>query len=167
MNINRRYTLCIQKLYHRPHITFGGCWNKSLHLQPLQRCYCENSGSPASACVMRPHYSVTYTQLLHAINGLIAVGRVGNVFCEYSSYTGRSQSINQSIIVFWPRTGLSVQTQHSPLYPLPILLFRIFIQSTYHNVVYHLTSSSASNFLPIYHTLYNVFHETYIMGVSL
>ena len=35
----------------------GGCWNKSLHLQPLQRCYCENSGSPDSSYVMRCHYS--------------------------------------------------------------------------------------------------------------
>ena len=39
--------------YHRPHLTIGGSWNKSLHVQPLQRCYCENSGSPASSCVMR------------------------------------------------------------------------------------------------------------------
>ena len=42
---------------HRPHFTVGGSWNKSLRLQPLQRCYCENSGSLASACVMRRHYS--------------------------------------------------------------------------------------------------------------
>ena len=54
------------------------------------------------------------------------------------------------IIVFFPRAGLSLQTQHSPLYPLLSLPFRIFIQSIYHNVVYHL-SSSTSNFLPIYH----------------
>ena len=43
-----RSTLCIQNLYHRPHFTVGGSWNKSL-LQPLQRCYCENWGSPATA----------------------------------------------------------------------------------------------------------------------
>ena len=30
----------LQKLYHRPHFTVGGSWNKSFHLQPLQRCYC-------------------------------------------------------------------------------------------------------------------------------
>ena len=55
---------------------------------------------------------------------------------------------NQSVIVFCPRAGLSLQIQHSPLYPLLSLPFRIFIQSIYHNVVYHLTPSSALNFLP-------------------
>ena len=59
----------------------GGNWNKNVHFQPLQRCYCENSGSPARACVMRCRYSITYTQSLHAINGLLAVGRVGNLLC--------------------------------------------------------------------------------------
>ena len=57
-------------------------------------------------------------------------------------------NVNQSIIVFCPRAGLSLHTQHSPLYPLLSLPFRIFIQSIYHNVVYHLISYSASNFLP-------------------
>ena len=60
INFDRRYALCIQKLYHKPHFTVGRCWNKSLHLQPLQRCYCENSGSFASACVMLLHCSITY-----------------------------------------------------------------------------------------------------------
>ena len=77
----RRYVLCIQKLYNRPHFAAGGSWNKSLHLQPLQRRYRENSGSPSSACVMRRHYSITYTQSLHTINGLLAVERVGNLLC--------------------------------------------------------------------------------------
>ena len=58
MYFDWRYSLYIQKLYHRPHLTLCGCCNKSLHLQPLQRCYCENSGSSASACVMGRHYSV-------------------------------------------------------------------------------------------------------------
>ena len=78
MNFDRRYALCTQKLYHRPHFTVRGSWNKSLNLQPLQRCYCEDSGSAASACVMRRHYSITYTQSLHVINGLLALGRMGN-----------------------------------------------------------------------------------------
>ena len=73
----RRYPLCI----HRSHFTVGGSWNKSLLLQPLQRCYREGSGSPASACVMRRHYSITYTQSLRAINCLLALGRVRNVLC--------------------------------------------------------------------------------------
>ena len=86
MNFDRRYALCILKLYHRPHFTVGGCWNKSLHLKPLQRCYCENSGSTTSACIMRRHYSITYMQSLHSINGLLAVGRVGNLLCGRPSY---------------------------------------------------------------------------------
>ena len=49
--------LCALKNCHRPQLTLGGSWNKSLHLQSLQRWYCENSGSPASACVMLRHYS--------------------------------------------------------------------------------------------------------------
>ena len=57
-----------------------------------------------------------------------------------------------STIVFCPREGLSLQTQHSPLYPLLSLPFRIFIQSIYHNVVYHLISSCASNFLRVQHS---------------
>ena len=58
MNFDRRYALYIQKLYHRPHFTVGLCWNKSLHLQPLQLRYCENSGNTAGACVMRRDYPV-------------------------------------------------------------------------------------------------------------
>ena len=42
IDLDRRYALYIQKLYHRSHFTVGGCWNKNLHLQLLQRCYCEN-----------------------------------------------------------------------------------------------------------------------------
>ena len=59
------------KLYHRSNLIVGGSWNKSLNLQPLQRCYCENSGSSASACVMRRHCSITYSQSIHAVNGLL------------------------------------------------------------------------------------------------
>ena len=43
-------------------------------------------------------------------------------------------STHQSIIVFCPRAGLSLQTQHSPLNSLLSLAFRIFIQFIYHNV---------------------------------
>ena len=49
-----------------------------------------------------------------------------------------------------------LHTQHSPLYPLLSLPFHISIQSIYHNVVYYLISSSASNVLPIYHTFYSM-----------
>jgi hypothetical protein len=47
-----RAVRCIQKLYHWPHFTVGGSWNKSLHLQQLQRCYCENAGSTVNACAV-------------------------------------------------------------------------------------------------------------------
>ena len=60
MNFDQRYALCVHKLYHRPHFTVGGSLNKSLHLQPLQWCYCENLGSLASACVMLHRYSIMY-----------------------------------------------------------------------------------------------------------
>ena len=86
MKLDRRYVLCIQKLYHRPHFTVGRCWNESLQLQPLQRLYYENSGSSASACVMRRHDCITYTQSLDAINGFIAVGQGRNLLCGRLSY---------------------------------------------------------------------------------
>ena len=79
LSIPRRFFL---KNYHRPHFTVGGKWNKSLHLQQLQRCYCESSGSPASAYVIRRHYSITYTQSLQVINGLLAVGRGETYFMD-------------------------------------------------------------------------------------
>ena len=40
----------------------------------------------ASACAMRRPYSITFTQSLHAINDLIAVGWVGNLLCGHRSY---------------------------------------------------------------------------------
>ena len=86
MNFDWHYALCIQKLYHRQHFIVRGGWNKSLGLQPLERCYCENSGSPASACILRRHYSITYTQSVNAVNGLLTIGRVGNLLCERLSY---------------------------------------------------------------------------------
>ena len=75
-----------------------------------------------------------------------------------------NQSINQSIIVFCPRAGLSLQTQHSPLYPLLSLPFCIFIQSIYHNVVYHLISSSAVNLLLIYHSFQSILQRQFLLN---
>ena len=69
------------------------------------------------------------------------------------------QSINQSIIVFCPRAGLSLQTQqHSPLFPLLSLSFHICIQSIYHDIVYHLISSVA-NLLPVYHSFQSILQQ--------
>ena len=48
------------------------------------------------------------------------------------------RDLYQSIIAFCARAGVSLQTQHSPPYPLLCLPFRIFIKSIYHNVAYHL-----------------------------
>ena len=56
------------------------------------------------------------------------------------------------IIVFCPSAGLSLINQHSSLYPLLSLPFRIFIQSIHHNVIYHLISSFAANLLSVYHS---------------
>ena len=80
------FRLALYSVYSRPHFTVGGSWNKSLRLQPLQRFYCENSGSPASACVMWRHYSIAYTESLRAINGLLAVGWLENLLCGRPSY---------------------------------------------------------------------------------
>ena len=57
-------------------------------------------------------------------------------------------AVNQSLIrsVLPKGRFFSLQTQHSPFYPLLSLPFRICIQSIYHNVVYLLISSSAANF---------------------
>ena len=85
MKFDQRYILRIQELYQRPHFTVGGSWNKSLRLQSLQRCYCENSGTPASACVMRRHFSIKYMQSLLAINALLAMGCVGNLLVDACS----------------------------------------------------------------------------------
>ena len=82
INFVRRNDLCIQN-FITDHSRRE--WNKSLQLQPLQRCYCENSGSPDSACAMRRHYSITFTQSLQAINNLLALGRVGNLLCRRPS----------------------------------------------------------------------------------
>ena len=71
--------LFFKKIYDRVHFTVDRSWNKSLHLQPRQQCYYENSRSRPSACVMRHHYPIMYIKSLHAINGLFALGRVGNL----------------------------------------------------------------------------------------
>ena len=90
--------LCAFKNFIRSDFTVGRCWYKSFHLQSLQRCYCVNSGSPASACVMWRHYSITYLQSLHTINGLIAVGWVGNLLCEPPRTTKSKYSIWKFIV---------------------------------------------------------------------
>ena len=92
----RRLSSVHSKTYHRLHFTVGGRWIKSLHLEPLQRCYCENLGSPTSACVMQVITLITYMQLLHTINGSLAVGRVGNILCGCPSYVGDKRPLLHS-----------------------------------------------------------------------
>ena len=98
MNFDRRYALCIQKFYHKPHFTVGWFWNKSHDLQPLQRCYCENSGGPSCDVI-----TLTYMQSLYTINGLIALRRVRNLLCGRPSYVTYFVSLkncnNYSLIV--------------------------------------------------------------------
>ena len=71
MNFDRRYALCIQKFYTDRTSQSAGArigasnfnlWNDA------------NVRSPASAIVMRRHYSITYRQLLYVINNLLAAG---------------------------------------------------------------------------------------------
>ena len=57
---------------------------------------------------------------------------------NYPIYSSLTESINH---MFCLRAGLSLQTLHSPLYPLLSLPFHIFVQSIYRNVVHHLISS--------------------------
>ena len=102
----------------------GGSWNKSLHLKPLQRCYCGNSGSPTSACVMRRHYYITYTQSLHAINGLLAVEGVGKLY-SYRSEPGLETSNDISVDEEWD----------SPTIIAWICIFQMFECSVYFNSV--------------------------------
>ena len=54
-----------------------------------------------------------------------------------------------SNIAFCPRAGPSLQTKHSPLYPILSLPFSICIQSIYLLIR---VSSSAANLLPVYHS---------------
>ena len=61
-------------------------------------------------------------------------------------------NITQAIIVFCSRAGVSLQTRHSPLYPLLSLSLRICTLSICHNVVYHLIYSSALNIFAVYHS---------------
>ena len=82
----------------------------------------------------------------------------------YTVYRIYLHIYNQSIIVFCPRAGLSLQAQHSSLYTLLSLPFRIFVQSIYHNVVYHLISSSASKFLPNYHPSRASFSRQFLLS---
>ena len=79
------------------------------------------------------------------MNRTLAFYRRGHEFAS----TMWDQTSGPSIIVFRPRAALSLQTQHSPLYRLLSLPFRICIQSNYHDVVYHLISSSDANLLPV------------------
>ena len=58
---------------------------------------------------------------------------------------GVLQHINQSIN--HPRVGLSLQNQHSPLYPLLSHPFRICIQSIYHDDIFYHEPSSYLPFL--------------------
>ena len=61
--------------------------------------------------------------------------------------------------MFCPSAGLSLQIQHASLYSLLSLPFRIFISFVYHNVVYHLISPSAANFLHVCHSFQSILQQ--------
>ena len=82
------------------------------------------------------------------ISGQFLIHQCCQDIFKHTNMESFSTSIDQSISVFCPRIGLSLQTEPSPLYLLLSLPFHIFIQSIYHRVVYHLISSAA-NLLPI------------------
>ena len=86
MNFDQSYALCIQKTLSQTALHR----RRELEYEPppstAATMLCETSGSPASSCVMRRHYSITYMESLHAINGLPAVGRFGNLICGRPSY---------------------------------------------------------------------------------
>ena len=113
MDLDRSYNLYIQKLYYKPNFRVCGCWNKSLHLQPLQRCYCDNSGSSTSACVMRRRYCITYMQSLHVINGLV----MGS-FSKLSVTSPTSQLIPQPFFRLSYVSGFSLTSPGEPPMPL-------------------------------------------------
>ena len=89
MNFDQRYALCIQTFYHRPHFkviagikaSISNCCNNDI---------CDNLGSPTSACIIT---LIMYTQFLHTLNGLLAVGRVANLPCGCSSYKKVSEEM--------------------------------------------------------------------------
>ena len=57
-------------------------------------------------------------------------------------------SVRHSVL---PKGRSFSETQHSPLCPPLSLVPYIFIPSIFHNIVNHLISASAANFLPVYH----------------
>ena len=61
----------LSKRYQRSSYTVNESWNRSLYLLPLQRCYCDNLGSLASACVMR----------------LITLSRISYVYHVYAVFS--------------------------------------------------------------------------------
>ena len=68
--------------------------------------------------------------------------------CHELNHVTMASGLNQSIIVFCPRAGLPLQTQQSPLYPLPSLPFRICIQPIYHDAVHHWYLLLSRTFFP-------------------
>ena len=62
MNFDRRYALCIQTLYHNRTSQSTGAGIRAFIFNLCNDAIVRTRGIPVSACVMRRHYSITYTQ---------------------------------------------------------------------------------------------------------
>ena len=71
MNFDRRYALCIDNFIIDSTLQSAGTGIRAAIF---------------NHCVMRRHYSIMYTQSLHAISGLIAVWRMGKLLCGRPSF---------------------------------------------------------------------------------
>ena len=83
MDLDRRYALYIQKLYHIYHTSRSA--GVRIRASIFSRC---NDTIVRTKVVPLLHVScdIMYKQSLHAINDLIAVGQVRNLLCGHSSY---------------------------------------------------------------------------------
>ena len=62
------------------------------------------------------------------------------------------------------KAGFSLETQHSPLYPLFSLPFHICIQSIYYDIFYHLISSSVAKLLFVYHSSSSILQQAFLLS---
>ena len=119
------------KLYHRPHFTVCGSWNKSLH---LQLCYCENSGSPASALCHA-------TKLLISRNKWFAsCGTSGETYFASPQITAYSPTLP---LLQLRRSSFSNPSVASPTSQLILQPFRYFTPS--HSSVSNPSVASATS----------------------
>ena len=86
MNFDWHYALWIQNFITDHTSQSAGTGIRASIFNRYKEATVKTRGRPTCACIMWRHYSVTCTRSLHAINGLLAVGWVGNLFCGFPSY---------------------------------------------------------------------------------